>query len=352
MLLSIILSLISVQNSVYAAPAYLNPSARQSESHKVTLVNNCGSGEPVYVYEGNKSPSGSSTTIGPVKGGLAWLKGASGIDCRDNGLNCGLVEFTLTNSQGGSQNSADYSLLDGVDDQLGTSLGNHKFQYSMDFEFNGCKTTQKYYPCLGDSAEACPGGFLDSSTKGGSPIQCLADNVGITITFCPSGGLQPNDAADPAGGISASNPSNASATSQPAGGIPSGALTSTGSQQTSLDTIVPPAGTAVTTVSSANSYNPATTAPSVAIPTYGTANPTTSIPTSADPFDTEPVRPNGAGSVADYGLASAALSTVVPCDVTTSIPSSGVIVTSVPGSQRQSQKPNWGINHAWTRGFE
>lgn len=53
--------------------------------------------------------------------GIAWLDGFPGPagKCGDNSLNCGFVEFSLTNSQGGMQNAVNYSLLDGP------GLGNH-----------------------------------------------------------------------------------------------------------------------------------------------------------------------------------------------------------------------------------
>ncbi|KAI5478821.1 hypothetical protein MNV49_004553 [Pseudohyphozyma bogoriensis] len=105
-----------------------SPLRRQDEYHTVTLYNNCGSGNAVFLYAGNGNPQGSATISGPLDGGVAWVDGYAGADCLASGVNCGIVEFTLTNSQGvGAQNSADYSLL------TGDGLGNHQYTYMMDF---------------------------------------------------------------------------------------------------------------------------------------------------------------------------------------------------------------------------
>ncbi|KAK7060703.1 hypothetical protein VNI00_000433 [Paramarasmius palmivorus] len=94
-----------------------------AESHNVKLVNKCGSGKPVFLYQGHSNPRGSGTIDGRVLGGVAWVDGFAGADCKSSGVNCGIVEFTLTNpgnSDGNTQNAADYSLL------TGNGLGNHK----------------------------------------------------------------------------------------------------------------------------------------------------------------------------------------------------------------------------------
>ncbi|WVQ70269.1 uncharacterized protein L199_008495 [Kwoniella botswanensis] len=112
-------------------------------------------------------------------GGVAWMEGYDGAHCQSSGVNCGIVEFTLTNSEGkGMQNSADYSLLDGP------GLGNHKFHYKMNFHFTGSCTKGPGGPCTGNSPQKCPGAYLGDQTEGGAPTQCLSDNTGITITFC------------------------------------------------------------------------------------------------------------------------------------------------------------------------
>ncbi|KAI5478826.1 hypothetical protein MNV49_004558 [Pseudohyphozyma bogoriensis] len=150
---------------------------RRDETHTVTLNNNCGSGNAVFLYAGDATAQGSTTITGPLDGGVAWVDGYAGADCLASGVNCGIVEFTLTNSEGaGDQNSADYSLL------TGDGLGNHQYTYPMTFSFDGCSGAPGQ--CTGDSAAACPGAYLGSATTGGAPTQCLADNVGITITFC------------------------------------------------------------------------------------------------------------------------------------------------------------------------
>ncbi|KAK7060719.1 hypothetical protein VNI00_000450 [Paramarasmius palmivorus] len=151
-----------------------------AESHTVTLVNNCPSGNPVFLYQGN-GPRGSGTIDGQVLGGVAWVDGFAGADCQSSGVNCGIVEFTLTNPDDpdNTQNAADYSLL------TGDGLGNHQFTYRMNFAFTGsCSGVAAPGPCTGNSASECPGAFLGSDTEGGTPVQCVGADAGITITFC------------------------------------------------------------------------------------------------------------------------------------------------------------------------
>ncbi|WVQ82096.1 hypothetical protein IAT38_004224 [Cryptococcus sp. DSM 104549] len=148
----------------------------RDESHTVNLINNCGSGNAVFLYE-NGGEQGSTTVNGQLNGGVAYVTGTDA-NCQSSGVNCGIVEFTLKNDAGGGeQNSADYSL------ETGPGLGNHQFTYKMDFAFTGA-CTDSPGTCTGNSASECPGAFLGSETEGGAPTQCLADNVGITITFC------------------------------------------------------------------------------------------------------------------------------------------------------------------------
>nr|XP_019049723.1 hypothetical protein I302_00142 [Kwoniella bestiolae CBS 10118]OCF28653.1 hypothetical protein I302_00142 [Kwoniella bestiolae CBS 10118] len=290
---------------VHALPTFSNFTTRQSgESHQITLINNCGSGKAVFVYENHSIPSGSQTISGEVRGGLAWMSGMQGTNCGDNGLNCGMVEFSLVNSQGGGQNAGDYSLLDGLDDEKGDSLGEHTFQYSMDFAFTGACTLAPG-ACTGDSAAQCPGAYLDSATEGGANAQCLADNVGISITFCVEG--------------SAAAPIQSSA----------------------------PAGTAVTPVQAGSA-----TAPGGTVPPGGTSSAPlpagTGVPTSqpANPSPPASVPPNGAGSIAE-GEPSIA---TVPSPYPTSV---GPTTTAVPPQTiGSSSKPAWGGGRVhWTRTY-
>ena len=71
------------------------------------LVNNCGSGQPVYITSSTFTEQSGGTADEAVMGGVAWLTGYNGAECGMSGLGCGIVEFTLVN---GAQNSADYSL--------------------------------------------------------------------------------------------------------------------------------------------------------------------------------------------------------------------------------------------------
>jgi len=138
----------------------------RGESHQVTFTNNCGSGTPVFLYQGNGNPQGATTIQGQLNGGIAWL-GNQG-NCQSSGVNCGAVEFTLQNT-GFSQ--VDFTL------ETGPGLGNHQYTYPMSFNFiNGCSNGAS---C--DEAN-CPGAFTDPTN--GALYQCSVNNCGINIQFC------------------------------------------------------------------------------------------------------------------------------------------------------------------------
>ncbi|ODO06516.1 hypothetical protein I350_03870 [Cryptococcus amylolentus CBS 6273] len=148
----------------------------RAETHNSSL----STSTPVFLYEGH-GKRGGGTINGALKGGVAWLDNYK--NCQSSDVNCGIVEFTLINKShkdpnGNSyQNSADYCLL------TGSGLGNHH-TYKMDFKSNGSGCNKGPGACTGNSASKCPGAYLGSATTGGAPTQCVADNVGITITFC------------------------------------------------------------------------------------------------------------------------------------------------------------------------
>ncbi|WWC88218.1 uncharacterized protein L201_003123 [Kwoniella dendrophila CBS 6074] len=172
-------SLFAIMGTMAIGSVTASPLEARAETHTVNLVNKCGSGTAKFLYQGNPTPRGSGTINGPVNGGIAWIDGFAGADCQSSGVNCGVVEFTLTNNQGGGQqNAADYSLLDGP------GLGNHKFHYPMNFQFTGSCTKAAPGQCTGNSASQCPGAYLGSATEGGAPVQCLSDDTGISIQFC------------------------------------------------------------------------------------------------------------------------------------------------------------------------
>ena len=79
------------------------------------FVNNCGEGNPLFLYQGDGTPQGATTINGELNGGIAWLGDAD--NCESSGVNCGAVEFTLQNT-GFSQ--ADFTL------ETGPGLGNHQ----------------------------------------------------------------------------------------------------------------------------------------------------------------------------------------------------------------------------------
>jgi hypothetical protein len=82
------------------------------------LVNKCGKGTPVFEVAGGQQFTGASNTInGPLKGGVAWVKGAFGCGNAD-ALNCGDIEFTLINpdtDSNNTQNAINYSLQQNSD---------------------------------------------------------------------------------------------------------------------------------------------------------------------------------------------------------------------------------------------
>lgn len=65
----------------------------------------------MFLFANSLDPQGSGTINGPLAGGVAWITGLAGHDCQNSGVNCGTVEFTLTNGvPGNTYNAADYSL--------------------------------------------------------------------------------------------------------------------------------------------------------------------------------------------------------------------------------------------------
>ncbi|KAF5366410.1 hypothetical protein D9758_009724 [Tetrapyrgos nigripes] len=152
-----------------------------AESHVVKLVNNCGQGTAVFEVAGGKQFTGASNTIsGPVKGGVAWIKGAFG--CGDaDALNCGDVEFTLINPDtdpSNTQNAVNYSLQQNAGQT-------HTFKYKMDVVANGCSLKPNNPgPCTGPTQASCPGAFVGTDPTDGTVFQCSAADVGLTITFC------------------------------------------------------------------------------------------------------------------------------------------------------------------------
>ena len=73
------------------------------------MTNNCGSGNPVFLYEADATPQGPTTINGQLLGGIAWINGFAGANCESSGVNCGAVEFTLRNDAP-NQNAADFTL--------------------------------------------------------------------------------------------------------------------------------------------------------------------------------------------------------------------------------------------------
>ncbi|KAK6907694.1 hypothetical protein I203_101694 [Kwoniella mangroviensis CBS 8507] len=156
-----------------SVPSTEGGAATGGESHQITIVNNCGEGQPLFAYAVNRAGQpvqGSVTINGPVDSGIAWMDGTKD-NCGFDGTGCGFMEFTIANSM---MNSADYSLLT-------AGLGEHHFKYAMDFKFTGECTAG---PGKCQSGDNCPGAYTGTDTFSGDPTTCGGQNVGIHITFC------------------------------------------------------------------------------------------------------------------------------------------------------------------------
>ncbi|WWC69632.1 uncharacterized protein I206_103575 [Kwoniella pini CBS 10737] len=153
------------------------------EKHKVTLISNCNSGKAVYTDNDHPQPRGNGTYPGLVSG-IAYLQEFEHAHCQYGGVNCGAVQFTLSDGSGhGMMNSASYDLMDAP------GFGNHKFHYKMNYKFEGetydCdRGSAAEGPCTGGTPEQCPGGFFGGDWYSGRRTECRGSDVGIIITFC------------------------------------------------------------------------------------------------------------------------------------------------------------------------
>ena len=50
----------------------------------------------------------------------------------------------------------------------------------MNFGYKGSCTRQAPGACKGGDAISCPGAFLGTATAGGTPINCIGDNAGVS----------------------------------------------------------------------------------------------------------------------------------------------------------------------------
>ncbi|KAK0238062.1 glycopeptide [Armillaria nabsnona] len=140
-----------------------------AESHTVKFVNRCGHGTPTLSQNFKTlSTGGDYTSNGPFEAAVAWLNTGS---CGFQGTGCTLVELTLKNpTSPGAGSSADVSLIPP-----------HTFNVATGFKyFNGCNGQGK--TC---SNANCPStDAFHVTTDYGAQVQCQANNVGLTITFC------------------------------------------------------------------------------------------------------------------------------------------------------------------------
>ncbi|KAI5123129.1 hypothetical protein M0805_000832 [Coniferiporia weirii] len=139
----------------------------RAESHTVSFVNNCGTGTPTLIQNGNVLSTGGSVTInGPLTAAIAYLQTGS---CGFNGEGCTLIETTLQNpTTAGSGSSSDISLI-----------SPHSFSVSSGFGYyNGCDGAGA------DCTSADCSTAFHSSGDTQVQVACQVDNVNLSITFC------------------------------------------------------------------------------------------------------------------------------------------------------------------------
>ncbi|KAL5524148.1 hypothetical protein ACEPAG_8321 [Sanghuangporus baumii] len=138
-----------------------------AETHTITFENNCGSGTPQLVQNGNVLSTGAPfTSNGPLPAVIAFLQTGS---CGQNAEGCTLVETTLQNpATAGGGSSSDISLIPP-----------HTFSVASGFRYeNGCDGTGT------DCTDAnCPLAFRQPSDTF-AQVACQANDVNLVITFC------------------------------------------------------------------------------------------------------------------------------------------------------------------------
>ncbi|KAJ3915023.1 glycopeptide [Lentinula edodes] len=128
----------------------------KAENHTVKFLNNCGIGTHLLKQNGVTLSTGASYTINGPFSAIAYLDAGN---CGSNGEGCTVVETTLANSGSSTTfNMSSYSIPTG-------------FAY-----FNGCDG--EGWDC---TIPGCPGATGIISPL---PIECLATNVDLEITFC------------------------------------------------------------------------------------------------------------------------------------------------------------------------
>ncbi|KAG7448577.1 uncharacterized protein BT62DRAFT_918166 [Guyanagaster necrorhizus] len=152
-----------------AAVVFVYTTLAHAESHTVKFVNKCGYGTPTLSQNFKTlSTGGDYTASGAFEAAIAWLNTDA---CGFQGSGCTLVELTLKNpTSAGAGSSADISLI-----------SPHTFSVAAAFSyFNGCDGQGK--SC--SSANCASTSAFHVTTDYGAQVQCEADNVGLTVTFC------------------------------------------------------------------------------------------------------------------------------------------------------------------------
>ncbi|EIM87941.1 uncharacterized protein STEHIDRAFT_76593 [Stereum hirsutum FP-91666 SS1] len=135
-----------------------------AESHTIHFDNRCGSGTPVLEQNFvTLNPGGGDyTSNGPLEAAIAYLQTGS---CGYEGTGCTLLETTLKN---GYVSSTDVSLISPHAYSVATGFG----------YYNGCDGTGN--DC---TSSDCSGAFHVTGDYS-AQVQCTADDVDLTITFC------------------------------------------------------------------------------------------------------------------------------------------------------------------------
>ncbi|KAJ3991426.1 glycopeptide, partial [Lentinula boryana] len=152
--------------ALFAGSAFAAPIKIRSETHTINMVNNCGSGTPTLVQNGNVLSTGSSYTASGEITAIAYLNRNG--ECLLNGENCTTLELTLTNpTVPGAGSSTDVTLI-----------SPHAFNVGVGFSyFNGCDG-QGQTCATADCTDA-----FRTPTDYFAQTQCETNNVGLTITF-------------------------------------------------------------------------------------------------------------------------------------------------------------------------
>ncbi|KZT54001.1 hypothetical protein CALCODRAFT_439347, partial [Calocera cornea HHB12733] len=143
----------------------------RAEQHTISFDNQCGSGTPQLILNGQVASSGAAYTASGSLSGIAYLQTGA---CNFNGENCSLLEFTLTSNGGaGGVSSVDVSLI-----------SPHAFSVPTGFFYDGVSECQGNGNSC-DTATCGPDHAFFQPTDYTAQVQCSTNqDVNLVITFC------------------------------------------------------------------------------------------------------------------------------------------------------------------------